>query len=203
MNPRVLMATVLAAVCAFALLIVVARAERDDALSVEPLTAATGFAGSILPDGVRAPDFTLLNQDGDEVSMRDFKGQPVVVTFLYTHCEESCPPQAQQIKGAFDDLGHDLPALGIAVDPPNDTPASARDFLAEARMTGRMEFLVGSEDELEPVWNGFYIQPQTEDTEHQARIVLIDKEGFQRVGFPLEQATPERIEHDLRVLEAE
>lgn len=202
-NPRVLIAAVVAAVCMFGILIVVARVERDEALPVEPLTAATGFAGATLPDGVRAPDFTLLDQDGEEVSMRDFRGRPVVVTFLYTHCEETCPPQAQQIKGALDDLGHDLPALAIAVDPPNDTPASARDFLAEARMTGRMEFLVGSEEELKPVWNGFYIQPQSEDTEHQARIVLIDKEGFQRVGFPLEEATPERLEHDLRVLEAE
>lgn len=202
-NPRVLIAAVVAAICAFGLLIVVARAERADTSAVEPLTADTGFAGATLPDGVRAPDFTLLNQDGEEVAMRDFRGRPAVVTFLYTQCEESCPPQAQQIKGALDDLGHDLPALAIAVDPPNDTAASARDFLAEARMTGRMEFLVGSEDELRPVWNGFYIQPQSEDTEHQARIVLIDKRGFQRVGFPLEQATPERLEHDLRVLEAE
>jgi len=203
MNPRVLMALVLAAASALVVAAVVARAELDRTASLEPLTAATGFAGSVLPDGVRAPDFTLTNQDGDSVSMRDFRGRPVIVTFLYTQCEESCPPQAQQIKGALDDLGHDLPVLGIAVDPPNDTPARAREFLLEARMTGRMDFLVGSEEELEPVWDGFYIQPQTDDTEHQARIALIDKRGFQRVGFPLDQATPERIEHDLRVLEAE
>lgn len=202
-NPRVLIAAVVAAVCAFGLLIVVAQAARDDGLPAEELASPSPFAGSLLPDGVRAPDFTLPNQDGDEVSMRELRGQPVVVTFLYTHCEDSCPPQAQQIKGALDDLGHDLPVLAIAVDPPNDTAASARDFLTEVRMTGRMQFLLGSEEDLKPVWHGFYIQPQTEDTEHQARTVLIDKEGYQRVGYPLEQATPERLEHDLRVLEAE
>jgi len=196
------MTLVLAAALALGALLLVATGARDDGPSAAE-TAATGFAGAILPDGVRAPDFELLDQEGEAVSMRALRGQPVIVTFLYTRCDESCPPQAQQIKGALDDLGHDVPVLGIAVDPPNDTPESARSFLADARMTGRMDFVLGSEAELEPVWNGFYIQPQSEDTEHQARIVLIDRRGFQRVGFPLEQATPERIEHDIRVLEAE
>jgi hypothetical protein len=36
-----------------------------------------------------------------------------------------------------------------------------------------------------------------------ARIVLIDKRGRQRVGFPASQTTPERLAHDIRVLERE
>ena len=86
--------------------------------------------------------------------MRDFRGRPVIVTFLYTNCDETCPPQAQQIKGALDQLEEDVPALAIAVDPPNDTPESARAFLTEQRMTGRMEFVVGDEEELRPLWDG-------------------------------------------------
>jgi hypothetical protein len=39
--------------------------------------------------------------------------------------------------------------------------------------------------------------------EHQARITLVDKQGFQRVGFPGSEATPERLAHDLRLLESE
>ncbi len=80
--------------------------------------------------------------------MRDFRGRPVIVTFLYTNCDETCPPQAQQIKGALDQLEEDVPALAIAVDPANDTPERARAFLTEQRMTGRMEFVVGDEEEL-------------------------------------------------------
>jgi hypothetical protein len=33
--------------------------------------------------------------------------------------------------------------------------------------------------------------------------VLVDRRGRQRVGFPMDQATPEMIAHDLRVLEGE
>ena len=210
MHPRVAITLLLAGIVALAAVVLVARTEgvrepaARDVVTVEGGTsAASAFAGSVLPDGVRAPAFSLENQDGERISMRDFRGGPVAVTFIYTHCEESCPPQAQQIKGALDQLGHDIPALAIAVDPERDTPESAQRFLTEQRMTGRMDFVLGSRDELKPLWKGYAIQPQTAKVEHQARITLVDAEGFQRVGYPLDVATPGRIAHDIRLLEAE
>jgi protein SCO1 len=151
---------------------------------------------------VRTPDFTLRDQDGRPVSMRALRGRPAVVTFLYSRCEDSCPAEAQQVKGALDDLGRDVPVLAISVKPEEDTRASARHFIEEQGMTGRMDFVLGSRPELARLWKGFAISPQTERVEHQARIALIDGEGYQRVGFPLDQATPERIAHDLRELGA-
>ena len=209
MHPRVAITLLLAGVVALAAIVLVARTEgvrgpaAEDVVTVEGAGASGAFAGSVMPEGVRAPAFSLENQDGEPISMRDFRGRPVAVTFLYTHCEESCPPQAQQIKGALDQLGHDIPALAIAVDPERDTPESAQQFLTEQRMTGRMDFVLGSREELKPLWEGYAIQPQTAKVEHQARITLIDARGFQRVGYPLEVATPERIAHDIRLLEAE
>ncbi len=209
MHPRVAIALLLTGVLALAAVVLVARTERGPGAAAEDVTvvqgpgAETQFAGSLLPDGVRAPTFSLENQDGEVVSMRELRGEPVAVTFLYTRCEQSCPPQAQQIKGGLDQLGHDVPALAIAVDPERDTPESAREFLVEQRLTGRMDFVLGSREELAPLWEGYAIQPQTEKLEHSARITLIDARGFQRVSFPLEQATPERIAHDLALLEAE
>ena len=88
------------------------------------------------------------------------------------------------------------------VDPPRDTPDRAREFLAKYDLAGRLRWALGSRRELEPVWRGFAIQEQLPDREHQARIVLVDGDGFQRVGFPADQATPERLAHDLRELGA-
>ncbi len=135
--------------------------------------------------------------------MAEFRGRPVLVTFLYTSCRESCPGMAQTAKGALDDLGHRLPALAIAVDPARDTPDRARAFLAKQRALGKLDFVLGSREELEPLWKAFAIQPQAVTQEHQARFTLIDKRGFQRIGFPGSQATPERLAHDLRLLERE
>ena len=159
------------------------------------------FEGATLPAGLRAPDFALTDQDGKRITMRSLRGEPVIVTFLYTTCEDTCPTQAQQVKGALAELGEDVPAVAVAVDPPRDNPERARAFLSEQRMTGRMSFALGTRSELEPVWEGFAVQPQREDLEHTGRFVLVDAQGLQRVGFPLDQATPERIAHDVRLLQ--
>ncbi|MEJ7751067.1 MAG: SCO family protein [Thermoleophilaceae bacterium] len=198
MNARVLGALFL--VGAFALgALALAGATRDDPLGGD---ATRRFEGAILPAGLRAPDFTLRDQDGKRVTMRELRGRPVIVTFLYTTCEESCPTQAQQIKGAFAELGKDFPAVAVAVDPSRDTPARARAFLTEQRMTGRLDFALGTRAELEPVWEGFAAEPQRANLEHSGRLVLVDAQGVQRVSFPIDQVTPDRIAHDLRLLAA-
>ena len=63
--------------------------------------------------------------------------------------------------------------------------------------------MLGTRAQLSPLWQGFAIRPQAVTEEHQARFTLVDKRGFQRVGFPVAQATPERLAHDLRLLERE
>lgn len=156
-----------------------------------------------MPDGVRAPNFALRDERGRLIRMRDLRGEPVVVTFLYSTCTESCPGEAQLIRGALDDLGHDIPALAVSVDPFRDTAARAREFNRRQRVDGRLRWVLGSRRELRPLWQGFAIQPQLRESEHQVRITLVDGKGFQRVGWPGGQATPELIAHDLRVLDRE
>lgn len=197
MNPRIVVALFLVGVLALGAVVLAAGSGGEDE------TAPNTFEGSLMPEGVRAPDFRLRNQDGETVSMRSLRGQPVVVTFLYTTCEDTCPIQAQTVRGALDELGHDVPALAIAVDPPRDTPERAQAFLAKQRATGRIDFVLGSRAELQPLWKGYAIRPQAVDEEHMARITLVDSRGFQRIGYPGSEATPERLANDLRLLERE
>jgi protein SCO1/2 len=199
MNGRVLIALFLIAV--FSLGAIVLAAPRGDNDSVA--TGTSRFEGAVMPKGLKAPDFTLTNQDGERISMRDFRGQPVIVTFLYTTCEDTCPVQAQTVRGALDELGEDVPAIAIAVDPPRDTPERARAFLSEQRALGRLDFVLGTRAELKPLWKGFYVRPQSVTQEHNARFTLVDERGFQRVGYPGFEATAERIAHDIRILQAE
>ena len=200
MNPRVAVALLLVGVIALGAIVLTASRGAEDP---EPVAEDNTFAGASMPEGLFAPDFELRNQEGERVSMRALRGQPVIVTFLYTHCEDTCPIQAQTVRGALDDLGHDVPALAVAVDPPNDTAQSARKFLAEQRVTGRLDFVLGSRADLRPVWDGFGVRPQRVTEEHNARITLVDARGIQRVGSPGSESTPERLAHDLRRLERE
>jgi protein SCO1/2 len=163
----------------------------------------SAFEGALLPKGVRAPQFALTDQRGRRVTMSEYRGRPVVVTFMYSHCHNTCPLQAQQIKGALDDLGHDLPALAISVDPGRDTPQSVDRFDRQQGVGNRIRWVLGSESKLRPLWEGFHTTSQTPQTEHLARFVLVDKRGFQRIGYPANLLTPENLAHDLRLLERE
>lgn len=172
---------------------------------------ASGFAGAVSPEGARAADFRLRDQDGAPATLGAERGRVTVLTFLYTTCQDTCPIAASQILGALEDLGpagEDVAALAVSVDPANDTPARARKFLLDRRLTGRMRFALGEEAQLRPVWRAYGIQPQGDDPEardfeHSARVVVVDERGFQRVAFPLSELTPPALAHDIRLLQAE
>ncbi|HEX4720634.1 MAG TPA: SCO family protein, partial [Thermoleophilaceae bacterium] len=193
-----------ATTCALFAVIAVFAISRISAQTDSPPVVHTSdspFRGGTLPPRVHAPEFTLTDQNAKRVSMAEYRGKPVVVTYTYTHCKETCPLQAQMIRGALDDVGHDIPALAISVDPFGDTRASARAFLAKQKMTGRMRYVLGTRRQLQPVWRGFAIQPQLRDSEHQAYITLVDRNGLQRVAVAINQTSPEDLAHDIRVLE--
>lgn len=160
------------------------------------------FEGATLPRGLKATDFSLTDQDGKRITMGALRGRPVIVSFLYSTCQDTCPTQAQQIKGALNALGRDVPAVAVSVDPERDTPRNARAFNSKQRMTGRLRWALGTRAQLAPVWKAYAATGQRDDADHNARFVLVDPKGIQRVGYPLDKVTPERVAHDLRLLAA-
>jgi protein SCO1 len=44
-----------------------------------------------LPKIAPAPEFSLTSQDGGQVTLSDFRGKVVAVTFIYTLCTSTCP----------------------------------------------------------------------------------------------------------------
>jgi protein SCO1/2 len=196
---RIHLALITAALCAIGALVgvLLAGGGSDGAAAEIP---ANGWAGAIRPAGAGVPDFRLTDQDGHTVSRAMLGGRPAVFAFIYSHCQDTCPSEVQTIRGAMDDLGHDLPVYGVSVDPANDTARSAQAFLLEQKMKGRMEFLLGSRAQLAPLWRAFGIAPQERGREHSAYVVLVDPRGRQRVGFPFAQLTEAGLAHDLRRL---
>jgi protein SCO1/2 len=161
---------------------------------------STGFAGAIRPNIPAQPLDGLEDENGKAVSLPH---DVTIVTFLYTTCKDTCPTTAQQIRGAIDRLKNPPPAIAISVDPANDTPKAAKAFLADQGLLGRMEYLIGPNVALQRQWQIYGIQPQTKDTDHSASVVLLDRTGRQRIGFPLDKLTPEGLAHDVEKLRAE
>ena len=206
MNPRLVVAVALVTACAmFAAGVALAPRGADGAGAT---TAQGTIAGALRPPGIPPADFALRDQDGERVSTADVRGQVTVVTFLYTTCEDACPLVAQQIRGALDLLGRDVPVLAVSVDPVGDTQRRARSFLLDQRLVDRMDFLLGSSEELRPVWDDFGIQPQTvrkdgPQSDHSVSVVLLDRDGVQRIGYPINGLTPDALAGDIALLERE
>jgi protein SCO1/2 len=187
-----------------------ARSEDDGpAAEITELTPSGAIAPPSPFKGAQRPlarprYFALHDQDGDLVRLRDLRGRVVILSGMYTTCSDTCPLTAQQIRAALDDLSgserEQVVALALSVDPVNDTPQSAKIFLVKRQVNRHLDFLLGARRELEPVWRDYGFSPQTEKLEHNSYVVLIDRRGRQRVGFPVDFLTPESLAHDVRVL---
>jgi protein SCO1/2 len=196
---RLRLTLVVATVCVVAALaaVVLVGGSGDDEVSA---AGPTGFHGGLRPPAARAVDFRLRDQDGTPATMDAYRGRTVIVTFMYSTCQDACPLTAQQIRGALDELGHDVPVLAISVDPVGDTRPHVQRFLVKQRLTGRMRYLVGTRAQLAPVWRAYGVQPQGRGYEHTASTVIVDGSGRQRVGYLSDQLTPEGLADDLRAL---
>jgi protein SCO1 len=171
----------------------------------EPATrvSADGFAGAVSPSDIAVRDFSLRDQDGKPASLREYRGRVVVLTFMYSTCQDTCPVTAQTIRGALDQVGHDVPVLAVSVDPAHDTRDSAERFLVKQSMSaGRMRFLLGTRAQLQPIWKAYGIQPQGKGFEHTAYVAVLDQTGRQRVAFTIDHLTDRDLAHDIRTLEA-
>jgi protein SCO1 len=168
--------------------------------------AASPFDGPTLPAGLHAANFSLTDQSGHRVTLAHYRGHVIALTFIHSLCHDACPLMVQDIKGALSQLpgnGAGVIAIGVSVDPSQDTRANRQKFLAQQGMTGRMSFLNGPASYLKRVvWKDYAIAPENGTVEnHSAYILLVDRAGLERVGFPADQATPEGLAHDIQVLE--
>jgi protein SCO1 len=210
---------VLAAVVALAAVVTVALAlaailavspghGSSSSPSASSASVPAGFDGAALPGTVSAPDFTLGDQYGRPVSLSDYRGRVVVLTFLYSTCGATCIVIAQQIRGALDELDeeHARPpaVLVVSADPAADSPARVTRFLAEASLTGRVQYLTGPVSRLRAIWAAYRIKPASagaREFDSYASVLLLDPSGRERVLFQEEQLTPESLTHDIRKLQ--
>jgi protein SCO1 len=172
--------------------------------SAQAPIAKSPFDGPTMPPGLRAKNFSLTDQYGHQVTLSQYRGKVVVLTFIHSLCHDTCPFMVEQIKGALNELpddGHGIPTIGVSVEPSQDTVANRRAFLARHDMTGRMEYVNGPMPAMRRLWHDYAIRPVTPKVDHSTFVLLINKRGLERVGYAADQLTPEDLAHDIRVLE--
>lgn len=194
-----------------AILLVLAIVLRGSSSHTTSLT--NGFDGAAFPAGVRARDFTLEDQQGRRVSLSSYRGRVVALALLPVPVRVSpdcrtCVLVAQQVRGALDELESHPPAKPdlrtvFVSTKPGASGAQGERLLAQTSLTGRVELLTGTTKDLRPVWHAYSLPPSSAGqaaAEAAITVLLIDRNGFERVGFGLEQMTPEGLSHDIRLL---
>ena len=166
----------------------------------------------------RAPDFSLLNRDGQTLTRSDLLGSPWVADFIFTRCAISCPRMTQRMvqleKLWPDDL--DTARVSFSVDPEFDTPEVLQAY-SDSWGIGdpRWYFLTGDREVMKSiVMEGFKLALEMnpppgvvspgEPILHSTRFVLVDSVGAIRGYYDVvEGGELERLATDLRAIQAE
>ena len=159
--------------------------------------------------GVNAPNFQLTDQFGKPVSLAQFRGHPVVLTFLYTHCPDYCPLIADKIHLGLSKLGSasaNVGVIAVSTDPANDDTNAAYQFSETHHMLNQWHFLIGSQAQLSPIWSSYGVSAVAAPTaspsgpvDHTIAVYLIDKQGHERVYLG-QDFDPSSLAKDLQTL---
>jgi protein SCO1/2 len=194
----------------------IARALRTAFATLVVAALPTACSGPATP--ARAPlegariggPFTLTNQDGKQVTDRDFAGKYRIVYFGYTFCPDVCPVDARNIGLGLSAVEKSDPALGakivpifISVDPARDTPAVLKSFVANFHP--RMVGLTGSVVAIDAVAKEYAVYYKKGEltpgggymVDHARATYLMDPEGKPLALLPQDQS-PEAIAAEIK-----
>ena len=105
--------------------------------------------------GKPAPDFTLLDQFGRQVSMARLRGKAILLAFVDSRCTTICPLTTTSMLDAVQKLGaagRQVQLIGINANPDATKVSDVRDYSAAHGMMTRWLFLTAPLATLKQVW---------------------------------------------------
>jgi protein SCO1 len=155
-----------------------------------------------------APEFTLTQQEGKRLALKELRGKVLAITFIFASCTGTCPLLTAKMAGLRDRLGPDFGAkvyfLSITVDPERDTTEVLKRY-AEAYKANLASwaFLTGTPAEIREVakrYGIYYKKTSRGDVDHTFLTSLVDHNGTLRVQYMGVRFNPDEMQRDLRSL---
>lgn len=167
--------------------------------------------------GHDVPDFSLTNQDGKKISIKDFNGKALAVTFIYSRCP--LPEYCILMSKNFSDLAIELNAntelkskirlLSISFDPATDTPAKLREYgLGYLGKGADPDFTVwqlatGPDKEVKKIADFFGLRYEVDEKDkaqfnHSLRTIVISPDGKVAKIFSGNEWTPNELLTELK-----
>jgi len=169
-------------------------------------TGTVPFEGGTISPMREAPPLVGKDIDGKTVDIRDLKGHPVLVTFVYANCPDVCPLIMTNLRQVREksDLGKQMRVIAVSVDPKGDTVPTVRKFLQRQRVGSFVDYVVGDRAQLEPLWSDWQVATQVpkdnpELIEHSSLIYGVTASGELATAYPV-GFEPDAIVRDLDLL---
>lgn len=150
------------------------------------------FRGVDISEVEYARDIPLPDHNGQQRSLKDFRGKVVVVFFGYTQCPDVCPTTMQEMAEVKKMLGPDgdrLQSIFVTVDPERDTPDMLKAYMGN--FDPSFLALRGTPEQTAAVAKDFKIYfkkvdgktPTSYTMDHSAGSYIYDTQGRLRVYY--------------------
>ena len=142
------------------------------------------------------------------MTLADFRGKVVAVTFIFTLCTATCPVLTPMMSFVQDRLGTDFGSkiafVSITVDPERDTPDVLKEYAQAfgANLAG-WSFLSGAPAAIQDVTRRYGVyasKTETGDVDHTFLTSIVDPRGILRVQYLGVHFDPEEFRRDLLTL---
>ncbi len=160
-----------------------------------------------------APRYALTDQSGRPFGSADLQGRAALISFVYTHCPDTCPlltANMAQVQGKLRNqglLGSMVQLVSITVDPRRDTVPILNEYAARyAADPDAWRFLSGEPEAVYQVLWGFKLNTVevarafegADIVPHSTRFAVVDSEGQVRALLPGDETAPDEIVNTLR-----
>lgn len=130
-------------------------------------------------------DYTLKDREGRAVRLLNYRGKPLLVSFIYTGCFQVCPTTTRTLQKAIsvarDALGNDrFSVISIGFNQPADSPLALKAFAAQYGINSPdWEFLSPPAAAVPDLARdfGFSFAPTPAGFDHLLQVSVVDAEG--------------------------
>jgi protein SCO1/2 len=117
-----------------------------------------------------APAFTLTDDRGQAWSLAAQRGTPVVLTFGFTHCADTCPATLAKLSRLAAASGRPIEIAFVTVDPQRDSVAAMHRFVRQFEREGvRIVGLTGTPAQIDAVETAYHVWAQRIPGKHRTR----------------------------------
>lgn len=132
--------------------------------------------------GGPAPDFRLTNQFGQPMSLSQFRGKVVILSFDDAKCTDVCPLTSESellAKEYLGKAGENVQLLGVDANPDANKVSDVSSYSRAHGMTNQWDFLTGSDAQLKKVFKAYHVASlvQDGDIEHTPALYVISQQG--------------------------